>query len=387
LYQACLSAKAVSKLINRTVRKRYFLLIVILFSVCFSGKVPIEKEKFHLKTVVIDPGHGGRDPGNLGTGSFNKQEKHIALAISLKLGKYISDNFDDVKVIYTRDKDEFIGLKERADIANKAKADIFICIHANANKSSAPYGTNTFVMGLHKEKENLEVAKKENSSILMEDDYQIKYEGFDPKSPEANIILSMYQNAYLDQSLALAAKVQQQFKERAKRKDRGVRQAGFLVLHQTTMPSILVETGFLTNKEEEKYLNSERGQDYLASAIYRAFKAYKIDVESQMNTEYPRTIEHSVVDTVDANKIVFRVQIVTSSNKIALDSLKFAELGAMREYITGGWYKYTVGDEPNLEAAYKLQSEVREKGYQSAFVVAFQNDRRIPLAEAIKKMQ
>jgi N-acetylmuramoyl-L-alanine amidase len=153
------------------------------------------------------------------------------------------------------------------------------------------------------------------------------------------------------------------------------------------MPSILVETGFLTNKEEEKYLHSDKGQDYLASAIYRAFKAYKIDVESQMNTEYPRTIEPSVLDTQDAGKIVFRVQIVTSSNKIALDSLKFAELGTMREYITGGWYKYTVGDEPNLEAAYKLQADVREKGYQSAFVVAFQDERRIPLSEAIKKMQ
>ena len=387
MYQAFLYGKTGSKLINRIVRKRYFLLIVILFSVCFSGKAPLVKEKFRLKTVVIDPGHGGRDPGNVGTGNFKQYEKHIALSISLKLGKYISDNFDEVKVIYTRDNDEFIGLKERAEIANKAKADLFICIHANSNESSAPYGTNTFVMGLHKEKENLEVAKKENSSILMEDNYQIKYEGFDPQSPEANIILSMYQNAYLGQSLALAAKVQEQFRERANRKDRGVRQAGFVVLHQTAMPSILVETGFLTNKEEEKYLNSEKGQDYLASAIYRAFKAYKLDVESQMNTEYPRTIEPSVLDTGDAGKIVFRVQVVTSSNKIALDSLKFTELGTMREYIAGGWYKYTVGDEPSLESAYKLQADVRKKGYQSAFVVAFQDERRIPLSEAIKKMQ
>lgn len=340
-----------------------------------------------MRTVVIDPGHGGKDPGNLGTGNFKKHEKHIALAISLKLGKYIKENFEDVQVIYTREEDEFIGLKERADIANKANADLFICIHANSNNSSAPYGTNTYVMGLHKEKENLEVAKRENSTILMEDDYQVKYEGFDPQSPEANIILSMYQNAYLDQSLALAAKVQKQFKERAKRRDRGVRQAGFVVLHQTTMPSILVETGFLTNKEEEKYLNSEKGQDYLASAIYRAFKDYKAEVESQMNAEFPRTIEPAVVDTVGGNKIVFRVQVVTSSNKIALDSPKFNELGQMREYITGGWYRYTVGDEANLEAAYQLQSEVRERGYKSAFVVAFQNERRIPLAEAIKKLQ
>jgi len=369
------------------VRKRNFLLIVILFAVCFSGRSPIGKEKFRLKTVVIDPGHGGKDPGALGTGNYKKHEKHVALQISLKLGKYIEDNFDDVKVIYTRKDDEFIGLKERAEIANKAKADLFICIHANSNKSSAPYGTNTYVIGLHKGKENLEVAMRENSSILMEEDYKIKYEGFDPNTPEGIIIITMVQHKYRDQSLKLAANVQKQFKERAKRKDRGVKQAGFMVLHQTTMPSILVETGFLTNKAEEKYLHSEKGQEYLASAIYRAFKDYKTDIEQQMNAEYPRTIEPLVVDTAGGNKIVFRVQIVTSSTKIALDSPKFNELGQMREYITGGYYKYTVGDEPTLEAAYKLQAEVREKGYKSAFVVAFQNERRIPLAEAIKKLQ
>jgi len=369
------------------VRKRNFLLIVILFVVCFSGKVPAGKEKFRLRTVVIDPGHGGEDPGNLGTGRYKKQEKHIALAISLKLGKYINDNLEDVKVIYTRDNDEFIGLKERAKIANDANADLFICIHANANNSSAPYGTNTYVMGLHVEKEHLEVAKRENSSILMEDDYKVKYEGFDPNSPEANIILGMVQNAYLDQSLALAAKVQKQFKERAKRKDRGVRQAGFMVLHQTTMPSILVETGFLTNKEEEKYLHSEKGQDYIASAIYRAFKDYKTDVENQMNTTFPITVEPKVVDTVSGDIIAFRIQIVTSSSKIALDSPEFKELGEMKEYIASGYYKYTVGDERDLEAAYKLQAEVREKGYKSAFIVAFENERRISLADAIKKIQ
>ena len=353
----------------------------------FSGTLPAEKEKFQLRTVVIDPGHGGKDPGNLGTGKLKNQEKHIVLAISLKLGKYISENFEDVKVIFTREDDEFIGLKERAGIANKANADLFISIHANSNKSSAPYGTDTYVMGLHVEKENLEVARRENSSILMEDNYEVKYEGFDPRSPEANIILSMYQNAYLEESLKLAANVQKQFKERAKRKDRGVRQAGFVVLHQTTMPSILVETGFLTNTEEEKYLNSEKGQDYLASAIYRAFRDYKLNVELLMNAEFPQTVEPMVVDTVGGNKIMFRVQVVTSSNKIALDSPKFKELDQMREYITGGWYKYTVGNEPNLESAYTLQKDVRGKGYKSAFVVAFQNERRIPLAEAIKKLQ
>ncbi|MBL4754731.1 MAG: N-acetylmuramoyl-L-alanine amidase [Flavobacteriales bacterium] len=368
-------------------RKRNFLLIVILFAVCFSGKIPVTKEKFRLRTVVIDPGHGGKDPGTLGTGRYKKHEKHIALAISLKLGKYINDNLEDVKVIYTRDSDEFIGLKERANIANEAGADLFICIHANSNNSSAPYGTNTYVMGLHKEKEHLEVAKRENSSILLEENHQVKYEGFDPNSPEANIILAMVQKEYLDQSLALAAQVQKQFKERAKRRDRGVKQAGFMVLHQTTMPSILIETGFLTNKEEEKYLNSESGQDYIASAIYRAFKDYKSNVEDRMNRTFPTTVVPKVVDTVGANTVAFRIQIVTSKTKIALDSPEFNELGQMREYIAAGYYKYTVGDEHSLEAARKLQEVVQAKGFKSAFVVAFENERRISLADAIKKTQ
>jgi len=361
------------------VTKRLFFSIVIVFLLSFSGSVPKVDSQFQVRTVVIDPGHGGKDPGNLGTGKFKKYEKDVVLAISLKLGKYIKENFDDVDVIYTRDKDEFIGLKERADIANKNKADIFICVHANSNKSSAPFGTNTYVMGLGNTEENLELAKRENASILMEDGYITKYGGYDPNSPEANIIFSLYQNAYLDQSLELAAKVQRQFKDRAKRKDRGVKQAGFLVLHQTTMPSILVETGFLTNKEEEKYLHSEKGQDYIAFAIYRAFLEYKTEMEGTVSVNYsprPKSIEETGV--------VFRVQIVTSSNPIPLESPKFKGIVDVQEYSSGGWYKYTVGKKQDLRSAYKLQAEVREKGFSSAFVVSFHDGKRIPLQEAIR---
>jgi len=364
------------------VSKRIYPIFVIISLLIFSGASPVEEVDYKVNRVVIDPGHGGRDPGNLGTGKYKTYEKDIVLSISLKLGKYIEDNFDEVEVIYTRTKDEFVGLKERADIANTNKADLFICIHANSNKSSSPYGTDTWVMGLHKSQANLDVAKKVNSSILLEKDYETKYEGYDPNSPEAEIIFSMYQNAYLDQSLTLAAKVQKEFRTKAQRRDRGVKQAGFLVLHQTTMPSILIETGFLTNPEEEKFLNSNQGQDYLASAIYRAFKEYKHEMEGiatdPLSPQQPQ---------VDENEIFFSVQIVTSSNQIPLDSPKFAELKDVREYSSGGWYKYTVGKENSIKSAYLLQAAVRDKGYKSAFVVAFKGRERVSLQEAIKLLE
>jgi N-acetylmuramoyl-L-alanine amidase len=362
--------------------KRKFPVFVILFFICLSGFVPEEETSYTGSKVVIDPGHGGKDPGNLGTGKYKTYEKDIVLDISLQLGKYIEANFPDVEVLYTRTNDEFVGLKERADLANKNNADLFICIHANSNKSSAPFGTDTWVMGLHKSKANLDLAKRENSSILIEKDYETKYGGYDPNSPEAEIIFSMYQNAYLDQSLELAAKVQKEFSQRAKRRDRGVKQAGFLVLHQTTMPSILIETGFLTNPEEEKFLNSDKGQDYIASAIYRAFKEYKIEMEG---ISAPVQILEDTQKEVKG--VFFSVQIVTSSTQIPLDSPKFMEIDNIREYLSGGWYKYVVGVEKGLTGTYKLQEEIRKKGFKSAFVVAFKNDERIPLQEAVKLLE
>lgn len=227
--------------------------------------------------VVIDAGHGGKDPGNSGKVA---KEKNIALKISLKLGAYIEKNMPDVKVVYTRKDDRYIGLDERADIANKAKADLFICIHANSHTTSKPYGTETFVMGHHKDDGNLEVAKRENSVILMDENYEERYEGFDPKSPESYILFTLIQNAYQESSLKFAQKVEDQFKTKAGRLSRGVKQAGFVVLWKTTMPSVLVEAGFLSNAAEEKFLNTDEGQDLIASGIYRAFKDYKSEVES-----------------------------------------------------------------------------------------------------------
>lgn len=253
------------------------LLLLTIILTSFST-LPDKAPKYAIKTIVIDAGHGGHDTGCKGVESL---EKDVALSIAMKAGHYIEENFPDVKVIYTRNDDTFVELIERARIANDAKADLFISVHCNANESTKPFGTETYAMGLHRSEANLAVAQRENSVILLEDDYQQNYEGFDPNSPEAYIIFSMYQNANLDKSLNLAAKVQEQMGTRLQRTNRGVKQAGFLVLYKTTMPAILVETGFLTNREEEKYMVKEESQYMLASAVYRAFKNYKEELESQ----------------------------------------------------------------------------------------------------------
>jgi N-acetylmuramoyl-L-alanine amidase len=226
---------------------------------------------------VIDAGHGGKDSGTLGK---NSKEKDVALKIALRLGKYIEQNLPEVKVIYTRKDDRYLELDERAAIANKNKADLFICIHANANPNAKAFGTETYVMGLAKEQKNFEVAKRENSVILLDENYKEHYEGFDPESPESYILFSLTQSAFQESSLSFAYKVENQFKNRVGRTSRGVKQGPFWVLWSTAMPSVLVETGFLSNEKEEKYLLSDQGQDLLASGIYRAFKEYKAEVEA-----------------------------------------------------------------------------------------------------------
>ncbi len=228
-------------------------------------------------TIVIDAGHGGKDPGTHGV--FHK-EKDVALKIAMKVGGYIEKNLSGVKVIYTRTTDKYLTLEERADVANKAKADLFICIHANAVSREEIFGTETYVMGMHKTDGNFEVAKRENSVILLENNYEQRYEGFDPNTPESYILFSLAQGAYQESSLRFAEKVESQFKSRVGRKSHGVKQAGFLVLWRTAMPSALIEVGFLTNKKEEKFLGDTNGQELIASGIYRAFKDYKAQVEA-----------------------------------------------------------------------------------------------------------
>lgn len=350
--------------------------------------------------VVIDPGHGGKDPGNIGTGRYKTTEKHVALNVSKLVGKYIQDAYPDVKVIYTREDDRFIELKERCEIANRAKADVFISIHCNANDNHDPHGTETFVMGLHKTEANLKTAQRENSAILMEDDHELKYEGFDPKDPESIIGLSIRQSAHLMQSTDLAALIEKQFKERVGRNARGVKQAGFLVISYTTMPAVLVELGFLTNDNEEDFLQGEQGQEYMASAIYRAFKEYKANIEGTDvamdpvvrpdTTTAPVKKEgekedkpEPVATKTDESGVRFKVQIAVSKKKIKCEPKNFNGLEGVQEYEGGGMYKYVYGNERTPEGASKVKELCREKGYDGAFVVAFQDGARIELEKAL----
>ncbi len=235
------------------------------------------RAEFRVDTVVIDAGHGGRDPGT--SGKLIK-EKTVTLSIALRVGAYIEKNHKDVKVIYTRRTDQYIALDDRAEIANRNKADLFISIHANASPSPALYGAETWVMGLHKTDGNLEVAQRENAVMLLDENYEERYEGFDPKSPESYILFSLTQSAFQASSLNFAGRVEEEFRMKAGRRDLGVKQSGFWVLWRTAMPSALIEVGFLSNAAEEKFLATEKGQDTMASSIYRAFAAYKKDVES-----------------------------------------------------------------------------------------------------------
>ncbi|MGE0562659.1 MAG: N-acetylmuramoyl-L-alanine amidase [Flavobacteriales bacterium] len=378
--------------------KRSISLFLVFFaSIFLSYYATGTKDFFGVKTVVIDAGHGGKDGGCVGSIA---NEKNIALAISLKLGKYIKENFKDVNVIYTRETDVFLELTERARIANKADADLFICIHVNSGAASSAIGTETYVMGLHKTESNLKVAQRENASILLEDDYKSKYENFDPNSPESYIVLTMTQSAHLEQSLIFASKVQKEFTERVGRYNRGVKQAGFLVLHQTAMPSVLIETGFITNKEEEKFLASEIGQDYMASAIFRAFKEYKHEIESKglkqepkipvvEEKPKPKEIVEDKKNKKDKNKpevemgVLFKVQIATSSIKTELKPENFNGLEGVDLYEAGGLYRYTYGKEKTMNDANQLQLQLKDKGFKDAFIVAFKDGVRIPISEAI----
>ena len=308
--------------------KQSILLFFVFILIQFTGWAQNTTAPYRMKSVVIDAGHGGRDPGNIGTGRYKTHEKDIALDVALRVGGYIKKEFPEINVIYTRSTDVFIGLDGRAEIANDAKADLFISIHCNSAANPAAYGVETFALGLHRNKENLEVAMKENSAIFLEDDYETKYEGFDPNSAESIIALTIMQSAYLQQSLSISAYVQKQFKERVGRRDRGVKQAGFLVLRKTTMPSILIELGFLTNPAEEDYLNSENGKAYMSSAIFRGFKEYKEIVEDPLpEGAVPKPAQKEVEKAADekANKEAAQKIADQAKQKVVTDSLARAK--------------------------------------------------------------
>lgn len=355
--------------------------------------------KDKVKTVCIDPGHGGHDPGCHGVSAY---EKNVALAIGLKLGKLIETHFPDVKVVYTRKTDVFVELHKRAEIANKADADLFICIHCNAGPEAAN-GSETYALGLHKTEANLAVAKRENEAVLLEDDYKVHYDGFDVNSPEGSIIFSLYQNTFLNRSLSFAAKCQKYFGGDAGRYNRGVKQAGFLVLWKTAMPAVLIETGFLSNRAEEKFLADPDNQDVMARAIFKAFTDYKNELEgtavkpdlkqpeklSESGTpkEEPANKDPKPEKTAETDTPVFKVQFYSSPTVVATNSAKFKGIDKVAYYRSANGYGYTAGESASLDDMKKLQDKLRTSGYPDAFVVAFAGGNRISVKEAMELLK
>lgn len=345
----------------------------------------IKKEKGWV--IVIDAGHGGKDPGALGSIS---REKDINLAIALKTGEYIQKNIKNVTVIYTRKNDSTVELRDRPKIANKANADLFISIHTNSSDSRKVMGAETWIMGHAKDQANLEVAMIENSVMLQEDDYSTKYEGFDPKSAESYIAFSLTQKVFQDQSTDLASKIQTQFRERVNRNDRDVKQAGFWVLYNTKMPSVLVETGFITNPTEEKYLNSKEGQDYLASSIYRACRDYLNEVDSKSGVNAGEKKDANQKDdtltTVNSgtDEILFMVQVKTSSSKTEIKPENFKGLKDITEINVNDRFKYATGSFTDYSAAVDYRKKI-ESIYPDAFVIAVKDNKILPLQQALEQ--
>ena len=358
---------------NQRINIKFGILAIIFLLpwVCMAQK----GEK--IQTIVIDAGHGGKDPGALGKSSH---EADINLAVALKLGDYIKENMRDVKVVYTREKDKFVELNERANIANRNNADLFISIHCNSTEgTTTAKGVETFVMGESKNEANLKVAKTENAAILLEDNTDA-YDNFDPNSTEAYILFSLSQSLYQNQSLQVADKVQHQLVDRVGRHDRGVQQAGFLVLWKTAMPSILVELGFINNINEEKFLSSEQGQTKLALALYRAFEEYKIAFDADNQSVKPTQSEsHS---NGSANEVVFMVQFASRDKKVPVTDKAFSKVKDVDVYEYNGAFRYTSGHFATKAEAIARQAEVRAAGFSDAFVIAFVNGERATLKQA-----
>ena len=332
--------------------------------------------------LVIDPGHGGRDPGAVGK---TAKEKDINLAVSKLAGNYIANEHKDVKVVYTREKDVFIELKERTNIANKANANLFISIHSNATKAKSTSGAEVFILGNDKTKANLEVAKRENSVILQEADYERKYEGFDPNSAESYIIFEFMQNKYVEQSLNFAYLVQKGLVKTAKRKDRGVKQAGFWVLVGATMPRVLVELDFISNIEAEKYISSKNGQQKMARAIADAFSQYKKEYDHKKNgsVNLSDTTKENIIneeinkkdvqnETPPANNILmYKVQILVSPKKLPANSSELKNHKA-DFYFENNLYKYTYGESSDWSEISKIKESLL-KDFKDAFIVTFKD--------------
>ncbi|PJB11458.1 MAG: N-acetylmuramoyl-L-alanine amidase [Flavobacteriales bacterium CG_4_9_14_3_um_filter_40_17] len=350
-------------------------------------------------TVVLDAGHGGKDPGNMGNGH---KEKDIALNIVLEIGKRL-ENLPSLKVIYTRKTDVFVELKDRANIANKAKADLFVSVHCNYHKSQAE-GTETFVLGLAQNKENFEVAKSENSVIFLEDDYQTHYEGFDPNAPETVIGLTLLQEEYTDQSIQLADMIQDNFANQYNRVDRGVKQANLLVIRRTFMPSVLVEVGFLSNYAEGRYLDSTSGQVDMSNAVYQALVRYKSvfydnqsdytfdknnnpQAEDSSQTKSTTTVADFYSQNTKDKIILFKIQLFASAKKISLNRNNFSGLSPVSSEKVGKINRYLYQETYDYSKALKFLKEAQQSGYKDAFIASYEKNKQIPLKKALKKLE
>ena len=362
-------------------RMRHISIVFIFLILSFTWLYAQESKSDGTFTVVLDAGHGGKDSGNRGNQYY---EKHIALKVTLKIGAILKKN-SDINIIYTRKSDVFIPLNKRADIANSAKADLFVSIHCDAHTSNA-YGAGTFVLGLHENDRNFRIAQKENSVIFLEEDYEKNYDGFDPNNPESVISLVLMQETYLEQSIQAANTIQQSFVRNLKRKNRTVKQAGFLVLRNTYMPSVLVELGFLTNKIEGAYLNSKKGQNEMSEAIAKAIVSYKNLLQSDLQED---VVFEDLSSNTEKNNFeleyIFRVQISASKTMLEPKSFNFKGLSPIKRIKTGRLYKYFLGNATSYEKAKELKQLATEKGYNGSFVVAFMGEEIVPLNNALKR--
>lgn len=376
--------------------RRQYILFTFTFLWLLTSPLCVSSIAAKEFVVVIDAGHGGNDPGAVGKIS---KEKNINLKVALKLGKLIENNCKDVKIVYTRNKDVFVNLNRRAEIANNAKADLFISIHTNAlAKNKTIKGTSTWTLGLAKSEANLEVAKRENAVILYEDDYQTKYAGFDPKSSESYIIFEFMQDKYMSQSVDFASLIQQHFKNTCKRTDRGVHQAGFLVLKASAMPSVLVELGFISTPEEERYLNTEEGTDNLARGIYRAFLQYKEQQQSRLTSSKPASstvgkpaveVEKPKTNTASqtvSDNLIFKVQILSSTKPLGDNHKEFKGLKGVGSYKENNLYKYTYGASENYNEVVRTRKSIATK-FPDAFIIAFKNGKKVNVNEAITEFK
>lgn len=362
---------------TNTIMKRLLMNILV----CVAIAMPM-----HAYTVVIDAGHGGDDPGAIGRMA---REKVLNLDAALQLGAMIKEAYPEVEVIYTRQTDVFIPLHKRADIANKAKADLFISIHSNASDNRNASGAETFVLGTDRMEDNLDIAMRENAVIKLEADYQSSYEGFDPNSIDSYIMFDLMQSDYMNQSLQFATLVQKQFVDSLKRGDRGVRQAAFLVLLRTACPSVLIEMGFISNRDEERFLASEEGKIGITRSIFRAFSQFykpgKAIPALASDTVVVPTTEQQIAQSREEAKasITYKIQIFSTRQKLPKNDPTFKGLKNCTYKKDGVWYKYMYGSCKTYNEAKQLQATVKKK-FRDCIIVAFQGDEQILVKDAIE---